>query len=299
MPNGFRGDHAATYLNKTHELHAQAASAASETADGAPAGPRVIPLPFGPDTAHSGSHATGHGSAANIVSGQGEYGAYAKHVTEGIETETLHAYNGRNQLTRTEESGNVTEYGYDRRGNLVKETLNGKLRISYEYDVTNMMEKAHDPALGSAAYTYNGFRNPANHASIIVFATSESDFFNNSYFAGNYFGDSRQVRYMTFGGEASSRNIFNWGHVVSINNRVSDLDISRKTAMLPFDSTDEIVSRLLENSRTFQNNQAHWNLIYAPGVTNLLNTFNSNSFAHGLLRSVGVTEIPEVSNAPG
>ena len=82
MPNGFRGNHAATYLNKTHELHAQAASAAIETAAGAPAGPRVITLPFGLDTAHSGSHATGHGSAANIVSGQGEYGAYAKHVTE-------------------------------------------------------------------------------------------------------------------------------------------------------------------------------------------------------------------------
>ena len=51
MPNGFRGNHAATYLNMIYELYTQAASAASETAPSAPAGPRIITLPFSPSTA--------------------------------------------------------------------------------------------------------------------------------------------------------------------------------------------------------------------------------------------------------
>ena len=96
MPNGFRGSHAATYLYMIYELHSQAAYAASETAPGAPAGPRVKPLPFPPSAAHGGSHATGHGSSANIVSEQNEYSTFAKSVMEADERagQTIHDSSG-------------------------------------------------------------------------------------------------------------------------------------------------------------------------------------------------------------
>ena len=82
----------------------------------------------------------------------------SRQTSGGTTTETRHSFNERNQLTRTEASGDITDYEYDRRGNLTRETLNGKLRLSYEYDAANMMSKAHNPAMGDAEYTYNGFR---------------------------------------------------------------------------------------------------------------------------------------------
>ena len=85
MPNGFRGNHAATYLNMIYEFHAQAAAAASESAAGAPSGPRIIQLPYPPSTAFSGSHIAGRGNSSNIVSEQGEYGVFARSVSEADE----------------------------------------------------------------------------------------------------------------------------------------------------------------------------------------------------------------------
>ena len=98
MPNGFRGNHAATYLNKIYELHTQAASAASETSPSAPAGPRIITLPFPPSTAFSGSHVTGHGNSSNIVSEQSEYSVYAKSVIEADDRAGQTIYDSSNTV---------------------------------------------------------------------------------------------------------------------------------------------------------------------------------------------------------
>ena len=83
----------------------------------------------------------------------------SKIIKDGIMTDTRHSYNERNQLMRTETGGDITEYGYDRRGNLVKETLNGKLQMSYEYDATNMMAAVYAQGLGLVEHMYNGFCN--------------------------------------------------------------------------------------------------------------------------------------------
>ena len=98
MPNGFRGNHAATYLNKIYELHTQAASAAGETVPSAPTGPRIITLPFPPSTAFSGSHVTGHGNSSNIVSEQNEYGIYSKSVIEADERAGQTIYDSSNKV---------------------------------------------------------------------------------------------------------------------------------------------------------------------------------------------------------
>ena len=87
-----------TYLNKIYELHTQAASAASETAPSAPAGPRIITLPFSPSTAFSGSHVTGHGNSSNVVSEQNEYGLYAKSVVEANDRAGQTIYDSSNTV---------------------------------------------------------------------------------------------------------------------------------------------------------------------------------------------------------
>ena len=84
-----------------------------------------------------------------------------------------------------------------------------------------------------------------------------------------------------------------------MNNRPSDVDLTIKNAMLPFNSSTQTIHNLLSSAQNFQNNQARWNLPYAPVPTGLAGTYNSNSFAHGLLRAVGVSNIPNVTGAPG
>ena len=78
-------------------------------------------------------------------------------IQNGIETR--HNFNARNQLIKTTEGADITDYTYDRRGNLTQVTLNGQLQMAYTFDATNMMTAAYNPAKGEAAYTYNGFRN--------------------------------------------------------------------------------------------------------------------------------------------
>ena len=74
--------------------------------------------------------------------------------------ETRHSFNARNQLIQTLESDNttITNYHYDKRGNLTQVTENGQLLSSYTFDATNMMTGAFNPDKGTAEYAYNGFR---------------------------------------------------------------------------------------------------------------------------------------------
>jgi len=81
MPNGYRGNHAATYLNKVEEVHAEAVAAGNQSPPGAPAGPRTIRLPFPASTAHSGGNATGYGNSSNIVADNSDYGAISQAIS--------------------------------------------------------------------------------------------------------------------------------------------------------------------------------------------------------------------------
>jgi len=74
-------------------------------------------------------------------------------------TVTHHSYNACNQLVQTADGSDITDYLYDKRGNLTQTTVNGQLQHRYTFDATNMMTAAHSPIKGDATYTYNGFRN--------------------------------------------------------------------------------------------------------------------------------------------
>jgi len=91
---------------------------------------------------------------------QYEYDALGNRIASiqnGIETR--HSFNARNQLVQTADGSDITDYLYDKRGNLTQTTINGQLQHRYIFDATNMMTAAYNPAKGDATYTYNGFRN--------------------------------------------------------------------------------------------------------------------------------------------
>jgi len=73
--------------------------------------------------------------------------------------ETRHTFNARNQLIQTLEGDNITDYLYDKRGNLTQQSVNGHVKSSYTFDATNMLVAATTQGKGTAEYTYNGFRN--------------------------------------------------------------------------------------------------------------------------------------------
>jgi hypothetical protein len=148
-------------------------------------------------------------------------------------------------------------------------------------------------------------RNVGDHASIIVFAAPGSVFYGAEYTENafrNYTGvRGSSSRYVAFGGEASQNPLTNWGswgHVISKNNRESDVDLARKTFMIPLNVTIANIHSLLENARYFEDNQATWNLKYDP-ATIPANTYNSNSFARGLIDASGIVGYANPAAAPG
>jgi len=74
---------------------------------------------------------------------------------------TVHEYNQRNQLIKTTEpdGGDITNYRYDKRGNLTQITVNDGLKSRFDFDATNMMVGAYTAGKGTAQYTYDGLRN--------------------------------------------------------------------------------------------------------------------------------------------
>jgi hypothetical protein len=144
-----------------------------------------------------------------------------------------------------------------------------------------------------AAFVQKSF-NPFNHASIIVFAAPSSTFAANEFFEKATSYPRNNSYYMTFGGESSNNPFDNedagWGHVISKNNRTSDVRLYNKKEMIPLRSVDETkINNLLARESTFRGKQATSNLTYFP--TGSGNTYNSNSFAHGLLIASGINNI--------
>ena len=82
MPRGFSGRHAAAYLGKVSEAHANAVSTCSQTPEGAPPGPRQRRLPYGLEDAYTGSFSTGRGDSSNIVASESEYEAICRTISQ-------------------------------------------------------------------------------------------------------------------------------------------------------------------------------------------------------------------------
>lgn len=55
-----------------------------------------------------------------------------------------------------EEGGARTDYGYDKRGNLVREETEGRLLHGYEYGAMNRLSKSWNDEGGESFYLYNG-----------------------------------------------------------------------------------------------------------------------------------------------
>lgn len=74
---------------------------------------------------------------------------------EGSE-EVRYYYNNLNQLIRTENGEYTVDYGYDKRGNMVKKAVDGVLHTVYTYDARNQMSLAENTEGKETRYFYNG-----------------------------------------------------------------------------------------------------------------------------------------------
>ncbi len=69
---------------------------------------------------------------------------------------TSYHYDALNRLVYKEEGGARTDYGYDKRGNLVREETEGRLLHGYEYGAMNRLSKSWNDKGGESLYLYNG-----------------------------------------------------------------------------------------------------------------------------------------------
>ena len=69
---------------------------------------------------------------------------------------TSYHYDALNRLMYKEEGGARTDYGYDKRGNLVREETEGRLLHGYEYGAMNRLSKSWNDKGGESLYLYNG-----------------------------------------------------------------------------------------------------------------------------------------------
>ena len=161
-------------------------------------------------------------------------------------------------------------------------------------------------------------RDPYDHVCIVIFVTRGS-----RYFRSNSTGSFRnfpqkfgscQVQFTTIGGSASFTQEHlspvhdthlphaSAGHVVCLFDSKTDVDMLRKEAMLPIDSSDGTIQKLLEKSEIFQQNQSKCKLTYVASPNKWSKyQYNSGSFLKGLLESANVNNLPNISNndAPG
>jgi RHS repeat-associated protein len=170
-------------------------------------------------------------------------------------------------------------------GQIDDSVLNAKFGWKYSWIPNNQTHAAY---IGVSSAFIDG--NPLNHASIIVFVAPGSEFYENAYdkYFKQYTGCTGiSSRYVTFGGEASGPTLtwqgFSWGHVVTKKNRDRDVDLSIKKEMISLNVNATDIQNLFESDGNFKNNQVIANLSYAPAPTDRYNTYNSNSFARGLL----------------
>jgi len=81
MPQGFRGNPTKVYLTEAQDAHNAAVAVGRRSVHGV-SGSRVVPLPYQPSAARTGSYTTGYGNSENIVTNQSEYETVARMVSE-------------------------------------------------------------------------------------------------------------------------------------------------------------------------------------------------------------------------
>jgi len=98
MADGFFGNPAVSYLTKVVEIHGAAVIAGSQSAPGAPPGPRTISLPHNPGSARSGGFTTGYGNSNNVVADQSEYETVSRMINEVDDRKGELMYNIANDI---------------------------------------------------------------------------------------------------------------------------------------------------------------------------------------------------------
>ncbi|MCL1810244.1 MAG: hypothetical protein FWG42_10845, partial [Clostridiales bacterium] len=129
-------------------------------------------------------------------------------------------------------------------------------------------------------------KNAARHASIIIFASEDSKFSSNINFSRRESTFGRKVKYATIGaGPINSKLICDY-------NRTNDQDLNNKKEMIFLEQANEnTVDLLFLAANNYKKNDAVDYDIAA------LRGYNSNSFAHGLVRAAGINVLPRITPA--
>ena len=120
---------------------------------------------------------------------------------------------------------------------------------------------------------------PIGHASVVVFAYPESEFWDHDEFQYNY-DEKRGAKYMTIGGGDC---FILWANMQGNFNRKSDANLSNKSRLIRLHSTanvNDTVNMLIQFQNNYQNNATY---ALFP-----VTKYNSNSYAHGILNAAGL-----------
>lgn len=150
---------------------------------------------------------------------------------------------------------------------------------------------------GKEAAIYLGVHDVAvwnYHTSIIIFVNENSKYYNSTRF--NEVDGQYGVKYATIGAGPG------WGlsgdPLKAGFNRENDQKLGIKNTLQNLNANDDwIIDRLFNNTNYYiNNNQSNTDYILFPGENG---EYNSNSFAHGLLNSVGIDASKPDYNLPG
>jgi len=136
------------------------------------------------------------------------------------------------------------------------------------------------------------FNSPWHHSSLVVFALPDCPVFGGHELFAHSFSN---VNYMTIGGDATGGLFGQWGRLIGLPNRPSDVNLDIKNEMLPLNVVATVILQMIQNTYNFMNSP---HLTYALTPADFSNSYNSGSFLAGLLRSVGITITPG-PNSPG
>jgi hypothetical protein len=144
--------------------------------------------------------------------------------------------------------------------------------------------------------TQRVLNSPFIHACIVIFAVSGTAIYDDWKFVGNDYYDG--VRFATLGAGAASLLVM--GKLKSDINRDNDIKIDNKRQMIDMGVYDiDAIDKLFEYENYYygiaENDKPDYTLFPFPSFEQ----YNSNSFAHGLLKAVGIIPVWPNGSLPG
>ena len=191
--------------------------------------------------------------------------------------------------------------------------VNGRVQVRSDIFASTFMPESGEKAFLGSHFVVHEFI--AHHAGIIIMVDSRSVYFNNPYFRYNtLFGDA--IRFATLGAgpgakEMGSRSGYLHAQINrGVGDTGGDYGIVRGTSSDPqmrrLRTEPGDISRLLNRNRYFMDNHNNtFNYPSAPlvnipgGISLSPNSFNSNSFAVGLLGAAELSTQRLLGNFPG